>query len=52
MDVHVDPKVPPLPQHISIEQAKAYTSPLTEDAERLGLIKQSIKHMTEKVLGH
>ena len=42
-----DPNVPPLPPHISLEQAKAFTSSLLKgDAEALGFLKQTFKDVT------
>jgi pyruvate dehydrogenase (quinone) len=39
-----DPNVPPLPPHISFEQAKAFASSvLSGDAEALGFLRQTIK---------
>jgi len=46
-----DPNVPPLPPHISFEQAKAFTSSvLAGDAESLGFIKQTIKDAADSFL--
>src|SRR3954471_10948494 len=48
-----DPNVPPLPPHISFEQAKAFaTSVLSGDAEALGFIKQTIKDAADSYLPH
>jgi pyruvate dehydrogenase (quinone) len=39
-----DPDVPPLPPHITLEQAKNFASSvLAGDADRLGFIKQTVK---------
>ena len=39
-----DPNVPPLPPHISWEQAKSFASSILRgDANALGFIKQTIK---------
>jgi pyruvate dehydrogenase (quinone) len=39
-----DPDVPPLPPHISYEQAKAYLSALLKrDPDSLGIVKASAK---------
>jgi pyruvate dehydrogenase (quinone) len=44
LEAVTDPNVPPLPPHISWEQAMAFaTSVLKGDAEALGFIKQTIK---------
>jgi pyruvate dehydrogenase (quinone) len=46
-----DPNVPPLPPHISLEQAKHFASSVwAGDAERLGFIKQIVKDVTAGVL--
>jgi pyruvate dehydrogenase (quinone) len=46
-----DPDVPPLPPHISVEQAKAFaTSVLRGDANALGFLKQTLKDVVSTVL--
>ena len=46
-----DPDVPPLPPHISWEQAKAFASSLwAGDADALGYIKQTVKDAVEAYL--
>jgi pyruvate dehydrogenase (quinone) len=46
-----DPNVPPLPPHISFDQAKAFTfSMMKGDVDRIGVVKQSIKGMADRVL--
>ncbi|MEA2568452.1 MAG: hypothetical protein QOI24_453 [Acidobacteriota bacterium] len=40
-----DPEVPPLPPHITLEQAKAFTQSLVRDPARGAMIRQSIKEM-------
>jgi pyruvate dehydrogenase (quinone) len=51
IDAITDPNVPPLPPHITFEQAKNYASALLKgDPEGVGIIKQTIKGMKEKVL--
>ncbi len=48
-----DPNVPPLPPHISLEQAKNFASSLwAGDAEALGFITQTVKDAAESVLPH
>lgn len=48
---HCDPEVPPLPPHISFEQAKGYMSALYRgDPEALAMIRQSVKQMMSKTL--
>lgn len=42
----VDPDVPPLPPHISFDQAKDYMSAMVKgDAHALGVIKHALQHM-------
>jgi pyruvate dehydrogenase (quinone) len=49
LDVKTDPKVPPLPPHISYELARKYTQALLKgDPEAVGIIWQSLK---ESMLG-
>jgi len=46
-----DPNVPPLPPHITLEQAKAFaTSVWKGDADALGYIKQSFKQVVDTYL--
>jgi pyruvate dehydrogenase (quinone) len=46
IDAHCDPEVPPLPPHITFEQAKGYLSSLFKgDPNRLAIIGQSAKQM-------
>jgi pyruvate dehydrogenase (quinone) len=53
LDAVTDPDVPPLPPHISLEQAKNFLlSMLRGDTERKGVIEQSIKQMFPSVGGH
>jgi pyruvate dehydrogenase (quinone) len=48
-----DPNVPPLPPHISLEQAKHFASSVLHgDAESLGFIKQTVKDMADSYLPH
>jgi pyruvate dehydrogenase (quinone) len=45
----VDPDVPPLPPHITLEQAKSFTSALLKgDPEARGIIEQSFRAMFPK----
>jgi pyruvate dehydrogenase (quinone) len=47
-----DPEVPPLPPHITIEQAKALTSALVHGDEHAGrIVRQSFKQKVEEFLG-
>ncbi|HEY7289064.1 MAG TPA: thiamine pyrophosphate-requiring protein [Vicinamibacterales bacterium] len=48
-----DPNVPPLPPHITLEQAKNFASSLwARDAGSLGFVKQTVKDMAENYLPH
>ncbi|MEJ2032046.1 MAG: thiamine pyrophosphate-requiring protein [Deltaproteobacteria bacterium] len=48
---HCDPEVPPLPPHITFEQAKGYMSALYKgDPEALATIRQTVKQMMSKTL--
>jgi pyruvate dehydrogenase (quinone) len=40
-----DPEVPPLPPHISFEQAKNFMTSLLHDPARAAMLKQSMKEM-------
>ncbi|MFO0753875.1 MAG: thiamine pyrophosphate-requiring protein [Thermodesulfovibrionales bacterium] len=51
IDAHCDPDVPPLPPHITLEQAKGYMSTLLKgDPNERGIIGQSAKQMLEVLL--
>jgi pyruvate dehydrogenase (quinone) len=53
IDAVTDPDVPPLPPHISLEQAKAYASALWKgDPNRSGVIRQTFRDMVEAFLPH
>jgi pyruvate dehydrogenase (quinone) len=44
LDVRTDPDVPPLPPHITLKQARAFTSAIAHgDPDRKGMIVQSVK---------
>ncbi|MCB9865450.1 MAG: thiamine pyrophosphate-requiring protein [Phycisphaerales bacterium] len=48
VDALTDPNVPPLPPHITFEQAKAYLSSIAKgDPDKLGMVKQSFKDLVE-----
>ncbi|HTI39374.1 MAG TPA: thiamine pyrophosphate-requiring protein [Vicinamibacterales bacterium] len=48
-----DPNVPPMPPHITFEQAKAFTSSVLKgDADRLGFLKQTAKEVAHRYLPH
>jgi pyruvate dehydrogenase (quinone) len=51
IDAITDPNVPPLPPHITLAQAKAFTSSVLKgDAEALGFITQTVKDAVESYL--
>jgi pyruvate dehydrogenase (quinone) len=45
IEFHTDPEVPPLPPHISMEQAKNFMTSLLHDPSRAQMIKESMKAM-------
>jgi pyruvate dehydrogenase (quinone) len=48
-----DPNVPPLPPHITLEQAKNFASSIwSRDADALGYIKQTVKDAAERFMPH
>ena len=51
LEAVTDPNVPPLPPHISWEQAKAFASSVFKgDAEALGFINQTAKDAVERYI--
>jgi len=53
LEAITDPNVPPLPPHITIEQARHFVSSIwSGDAEALGFIKQTAKEVAENYLPH
>jgi pyruvate dehydrogenase (quinone) len=51
VDVVTDPEVPPLPPHITIEQAKMFALAVAKgDSGRRGMIEQSLKDKLEEFL--
>jgi pyruvate dehydrogenase (quinone) len=53
LEVVTDPDVPPLPPHITLEQAKKYTSTLLKgDPDEGGIIHQSFTELVAKLLPH
>ena len=51
IDAHCDPDVPPLPPHITFEQAKGFMSSLFKGDPNLGgMVKQSVKQMMSTLL--
>jgi len=53
LEAITDPNVPPLPPHITLQQAKNFASSIwSRDAEALGFIKQTVKDAAESYLPH
>ncbi len=53
LEAVTDPNVPPLPPHITVEQAKNFTASLLKgDPEQAGVFKQSVKAMIDTILPH
>jgi pyruvate dehydrogenase (quinone) len=51
LEAVTDPDVPPLPPHISWDQARAFAaSVLKRDADALGFLRQTVKEVTDAVL--
>lgn len=51
IDAVCDPDVPPLPPHITFEQAKGYLSALFQgDPNEVGIVKQSAKQMLQSIV--
>lgn len=47
----VDADVPPLPPHITFDQARSYmTAVLKDDPDNVGIVKRSVKQMASGVL--
>ncbi|RKG81820.1 thiamine pyrophosphate-requiring protein [Corallococcus exercitus] len=52
-EAYTDPDVPPLPPHITVEQAKMFASAVVKgDPDAAGFIKQSVKGVVETLLPH
>ncbi|QIG80233.1 thiamine pyrophosphate-requiring protein [Stakelama tenebrarum] len=52
LEVKTDPEVPPLPPHITLDQAKAFSATLFKgDPDQSGLIKGSAKQLLANVFG-
>jgi len=50
IDALTDPNVPPLPPHITLDQARSFTSAiLKRDVEAIGLLRQTFKDVTAPV---
>jgi pyruvate dehydrogenase (quinone) len=53
IDALCDPDVPPLPPHITLEQAKAFTFALGKgDSDSIGITVQAIKQKVDEILPH
>jgi pyruvate dehydrogenase (quinone) len=53
VEAHTDPEVPPLPPHISFDQAKAYAQAIVKgDPGGWDMIKQSVKNLAESYVPH
>jgi pyruvate dehydrogenase (quinone) len=51
IDAHTDPDVPPLPPHITFEQARAYLSSIMHgDPDTMGIVQQSAKQLVSSWL--
>ncbi|HEY2828474.1 MAG TPA: thiamine pyrophosphate-requiring protein [Thermoanaerobaculia bacterium] len=50
LEFHTDPEVPPLPPHITKDQAKKFLEALMKDPARGEMIKESMKEMFASVL--
>jgi pyruvate dehydrogenase (quinone) len=53
IEAHTDPEVPPLPPHITFDQAKAYAQAIVKgDSGGWDMVKQSVKEMVESYIPH
>jgi pyruvate dehydrogenase (quinone) len=50
IEVIVDPDVPPLPPHITLEQAKKFAMSLPHDSDRKGVIKETLRETMATLL--
>jgi pyruvate dehydrogenase (quinone) len=51
LEAYVDPDVPPLPPHLTVEQAKHFAQALLQGDENAGgVLRQSVKGMVENLL--
>ena len=50
IDAHCDPEVPPLPPHISMDQAKGFLSSLFKDPGRSAILGQTVKQAISPLL--
>jgi pyruvate dehydrogenase (quinone) len=52
-EAYVDPDVPPMPPHLTLEQARNFARSLLDgDVDASGVLKQSIKGMVDRILPH
>jgi pyruvate dehydrogenase (quinone) len=53
LEAITDPAVPPLPPHITLEQAKNFASALTKgDPDQAGIVRQTLKGIADTLLPH
>lgn len=53
IDAHTDPNVPPLPAHITLKQAKNFTSAIVKgDIDALGIIRASLNEEWDELVPH
>ena len=53
LEAYTDPDVPPLPPHITLEQAKAYLGSLFKgDVDTLGIVSHSVRELAETLIPH
>ena len=45
-----DPEVPPLPPHITFEQARHYLTAMAVDPDRGAMLKESLKQKLEELI--
>ena len=50
LEAIVDPDVPPLPPHISFEQAKHFAQAAIDDPRRTQIVRQAFRQMVEAML--
>jgi pyruvate dehydrogenase (quinone) len=53
LEAYTDPNVPPLPPHITFQQAKAFVSSMVKgDPDAAGVIRQSFRDLVERYVPH
>ena len=50
LDAITDPEVPPLPPHITLEQARAFTSALIRDPARGRMARQTLRETVRELI--